>query len=119
MYKIHDPEFQTRLTQKLTSYLSKKVNSEISIGHVELKFFLPLTAVDVRKMDLHQPKFDLKKILIDHADLQITKLLRTEPDTSTFPQPDTGVVHINTTPIQLFVDDLQFVDSKFSFDDMN
>ncbi|HYV92847.1 MAG TPA: translocation/assembly module TamB domain-containing protein [Chitinophagales bacterium] len=229
MYKIHDPEFQTRLTQKVTRYLSKKVNSEISIGHVEvqffhslvlsnvlvkdqnhdtllaakkleaqfsiisllhskyaidhitlsdgdvylhrpkndsnwnfqfildalksknktsnpsklelalakvrlnqvhfvlldepniirLNFFLPLTSIDVRKMDLDQPKFDLKNILIDHADLQITKLLRTEIDTSTFPQPDTAVVHINTRPIQLVVDDLRFVDSRFSFDDMN
>jgi hypothetical protein len=230
IYKIEKPEFQTELTKRVTRYLSRKTHGEISIGHVELKFFrsiqldnvlikdlhhdtligakklvaqfsmvdllhskyaidyisldqahiylhrpqtdtdwnfqfladafagknksqnqpsklqlslagvslhetdfilldepniirlalkLPSTNIVLNTMDLAQPRFDLKRIVIDHGDVAITKLLRTEPDTSTFPQPDTGVVHINSKTIQLFVSDFELKDSRFTYDDVN
>ncbi len=229
MYKIENPEFQTDISQRAVRYLSRRLNTDISVGHVELKFFhsillndvlmkdhnhdtllaartieaqfnvinvfrnkyiidhvtlddatvylhrplqdtdwnfqflldalksksnsnqpsklelalgkvelnqthfvlldepniirlnffLPSTIINVNMLDLNQPKFDLSRLVLDHADLHITKLVRTEPDTATFPQPDTAIVHINTKSIQLFVSDLQFVDSKFTYDDLN
>lgn len=84
----------------------------------KLDFTIPLLSVDLNKLDLNQPKFDVKKLLFDRADMIIAKVPReiTEevPDTI----PDTAVVHINTQPLQLFVNDLEFRDCNFRYDDM-
>ncbi|MEO5673454.1 MAG: translocation/assembly module TamB domain-containing protein [Chitinophagales bacterium] len=86
---------------------------------IKLDFVLPELQIAVSKMDFDQPLFDLKKILLNNSDFKITKLKRTEIDTSTYPQPDTNVVHINSKNISLLVADLEFTQSRFTYDDLN
>ncbi len=86
----------------------------------ELNFLLPKININVNKLDLEQPKFDLKKLLIDQSDLKIVKLKEANPDTSTVSlENDTMIVHINTKTIQLFISDFEISNSKFTYDDEN
>lgn len=86
---------------------------------IRLDFRLPLTGISVNRLDLSKPVFDLRSITFDGADLQIAKLPRpVEPD-DTLIIPDTAIVHLNTTPLQLLVNKLEFKACAFQFDDMN
>jgi len=84
----------------------------------KLDFAIPKLQIAMNQLDLNTPKFDMKKLLFDQADLKIVKLKENSTDT-TQTEPDTGTVHINTKPLQLFIADFELKDSRFSYDDMN
>lgn len=84
----------------------------------KLDFTIPILSVDLNKLDLNQPKFDVKKLLFDRADLFISKLPREFAEEAPDTIPDTAIVHINTKPLQLLVNDLEFRDCRFRYDDM-
>jgi hypothetical protein len=51
MFKIENPAFQTAITQRAVRYLSNKLKTDISIGHVELKFYHSILLNDVLVKD--------------------------------------------------------------------
>ena len=84
-------------------------------NYTRLDFGIPLLNIDMKKLDLNQPIVDIKQLLFDHADLKIEKLKEPIVAEEEEAGADTGVVHINTKPLQLFITDFELRDSKFAF----
>ena len=57
---------QTYITQKAASYLSKKLNTEITIGGVDISWFLDIVIEDVKVNDLKKNNLlNVEKIIVD------------------------------------------------------
>ncbi|MBA3648457.1 MAG: translocation/assembly module TamB domain-containing protein [Chitinophagales bacterium] len=87
-----------------------------------LNFQFPKTNIEIEKLDLNQPQIELRDLLFENADLQVSKIAPLEIPgnpvvTSAHLLPDTAVIHINTQPVKLFVKNLQFKNSRFTYDD--
>ncbi|MBA2408090.1 MAG: translocation/assembly module TamB, partial [Chitinophagales bacterium] len=80
-------------------------------------FYIPGTTIDVEEMDVEHSVIRLKEILVEEADMKISKLLRKPEVSELIADSDTNVVHLNTKPLKLFVSKLHFANSQIRFDD--
>jgi len=65
---------QTYITQKVASYLSKQLNTEITVGGVDISWFLDVVIEDVVVKDLKKNNLlNVKKVIVDVKNINFAK----------------------------------------------
>lgn len=137
------PAVQTFIARKATNYLSELLQTEISVGSVNLNFSLDLVVedllvkdqqkavlldlkklqVDVRKISTKSRMLKFNKIIIDNALINFIKYKEDSIVNFRFiidglSSEDTTKV-IDTIPWLISVSDFRIVDSRFKYHDQN
>jgi hypothetical protein len=132
---------QTYLARKVTSYLSRELKTEISVGGLDISWFLDIVIEDISIKDLHHKTllsaarigFDFKNIQIQKRHLQIKEISLDKADVNLvvykgdslmnmqflvdyFTSADT-LVSAPSKPWQISVDGVTLVQTHFLYQD--
>ncbi|MCS6991782.1 MAG: translocation/assembly module TamB domain-containing protein [Chitinophagales bacterium] len=102
-----------RLQLKELALQQLRFHMEDVPNHTRLDFFLPRLDLAVEHMDLNQPLFAIRHLVLDQPKLHVIKTTG-EADPII---PDTGIIHLNTTPLRLRMHRLELINAMFRYDD--
>jgi len=87
------PSVQTYITQKIAAHFSKKLNTEISVGGIDISWFLDIVIEDVVVKDLHNNQaLKADKLIIDIEKINFKKN-----------HISIGAIELKNTNINLFI----------------